>query len=76
MSTQTNHGGPVFPTPYSDSAPGMTLREYYAGQAMAAILASPRTFNGCKELEQQEVANLAVWMAEALIERLGPLAKP
>jgi len=56
------------PAPY----PGITLREYYAGLAMAAIMVSPNTFNGgIKGLDQEEVANLAVWMAEALIARLN-----
>ncbi len=30
---------PAFPNPYYSNVPGMTLRDYFAGQAMAAIIA-------------------------------------
>jgi hypothetical protein len=44
MSAPTNNGGPAFPSVGegfgnpSYSAPGMTLRDYFAGQALAGIL--------------------------------------
>ena len=43
MSTPINYGGPAFPAPaYAANITdtGMTLRDYFAGQAMAGILAS------------------------------------
>jgi hypothetical protein len=71
MDQKPKDGEPAFPVHIDSRDDGMTLREYYAGKAMAAILVSPATFNGGKELNQQEVAKLAVWMAEALIARLN-----
>lgn len=48
MKTSINDGGPAFPRPVSHSDEGgthfgftgMTLRDYFAGQALAGILAS------------------------------------
>jgi hypothetical protein len=45
MSAPTNNGGPAFPSVGegfgnpSYSAPGMTLRDYFAGQALAGMFA-------------------------------------
>jgi len=46
MNTQTPDGGPAFPTFFPDPEvgsgyAGMTLRDYFAGQALAGYLASP-----------------------------------
>jgi hypothetical protein len=56
MSTP-NDGGRAFPRPaagYSGSQEGMTLRDYFAGQALAAILvnasADDGSFKSAKEL--------------------------
>jgi hypothetical protein len=38
MST-INDGGPAFPRPMVAAAPGMTLRDWFAGQALAGISA-------------------------------------
>lgn len=36
-----NDGGPAFPgLGYTDNAVGMSLRDYFAGQALAAIIAA------------------------------------
>jgi hypothetical protein len=43
MSTEINDGGPAFPAPaYAANITdkGMTLRDYFAGQALAGILSS------------------------------------
>lgn len=45
--------------------PGMTLREYYAGQAMVGVLAS-----GQNLLNQNQTADFAVKHADALIAAL------
>lgn len=47
MNSQTPDGGPAYPTlyiepEYGSSYGGMTLRDYFAGQALAGYLASPR----------------------------------
>ena len=43
MNTQLNDGGPAFPIPFgqvmSDEGKGMTLRDYFAGQALMGYLA-------------------------------------
>ncbi len=44
MSAPTNDGGPAFPSDYipgTATTPGMTLRDYFAGQALAGIVLSP-----------------------------------
>jgi hypothetical protein len=33
-----NDGGPAFPRPMVAAAPGMTLRDWFAGQAMAGLV--------------------------------------
>lgn len=44
--TTTNDGGPAFPTPDNSAwdgparTPGMTLRDWFAGQALAGIMAA------------------------------------
>jgi hypothetical protein len=38
MST-INDGGPAFPRPMVAAAPGMTLRDWFASQALAGLLA-------------------------------------
>lgn len=40
MSAQINDGGPAFPD--DNSQVGMSLRDYFAGQALAGISANPR----------------------------------
>ena len=44
MSEPINDGGPAFPIPASESnyyQEGMTLRDWFAGQALAGILSDP-----------------------------------
>lgn len=38
MSDWSKHGGPAFPTNPKDNYPGMSLRDYFAGQAIAGTL--------------------------------------
>ena len=42
MSDEPNDGGPAYPamTPGGYCTPGMTLRDWFAGQALAALIAS------------------------------------
>jgi hypothetical protein len=64
-------GGQVYPryTRYDDGSGscdwGMTLREYYAGQAMAGLCA-----NGSKHIPTSAYAEAAVSFADALIAAL------
>jgi len=84
MSTPINNGGPAFPEhwkPLGESGcvlhPGMSLRQHFAGLAMAALLSREDTFaNGDRseagfpdsaERLWREVAKLAYQQADAMI---------
>jgi hypothetical protein len=75
MSTPINNGGPAFPEhwkpleEYGDSLrPGMSLRQHFAGLAMAALLSREDTIaNGAEELMHRELARLAYQQADAMI---------
>ena len=43
MSQQTNDGGPAFPVPHPRQDRGMTLRDWFAGQALAGTMAYPNS---------------------------------
>lgn len=46
MSTQRNDGGPAFPTPcneYGEHSASMSLRDWFAGQALAGLCAHDGT---------------------------------
>ena len=66
---QPNDGGPAFP--HTDDIcpngsqyyPGMTLRDWFAGQAMAGLLANPEFRNQSVE----EHAMCALWAADAML---------
>lgn len=39
MPEDSNHGGSAYPTVWTqDTAPGMTLRDWFAGQALAGLM--------------------------------------
>jgi hypothetical protein len=74
MSTPINNGGPAFP---DLRATGMSLRDWFAGRAMAAILGREDTFANGDRSEAgfpdsadrlwREVAKLAYQQADAMI---------
>jgi hypothetical protein len=41
-----NDGGPAFPRHAYDGHDGMTLRDWFAGQALAGMLANPDSWTG------------------------------
>ena len=70
-------GGPAFPeTIYAgnsnrhaaDETPGMTLRDWFAGQALAGILAFPGAVEGNRTKSYRTVVNTAYGYADAMIE--------
>ena len=75
MSTPINNGGSAFPEhwkPLGQSGdslrPGMSLRQHFAGLAMAALLSREDTIaNGAEELMHRELARLAYQQADAMI---------
>ena len=65
MSEQ-NDGGPAFPLP--SGHPGMTLRDWFAGQALAGML----DFKTAETEEDDWLARIAYGIADAMIaERDG-----
>ena len=60
MKTPSNDGGAAFPVMYVSE--GMTLRDYFAGQALAGALADPN-FN----MPPAQLAELAYMEADAMI---------
>lgn len=55
-----NDGGPAFPVPmvryednfFDDHNPGMTLRDWFAGQALAGTMANPKLLTTLAESNQ------------------------
>ena len=72
MNTPQNDGGPAFPVPNDanvNQQEGMTLRDWFAGQALPGILSS----SGCKlfredEIAQHELAEYAYRLADAMLK--------
>ena len=60
MKTPSNDGGAAFPVMYVSE--GMTLRDYFAGQALAGTLADPN-FN----MPPAQLAELAYMEADAML---------
>ena len=75
-----NTGGPAFPRPMGSipsgsqeqesGAEGMTLHEYYAGQAMVGLLARLSGFKG-SEISSAAIAKNADELAGAMLEAVG-----
>jgi hypothetical protein len=65
-----NDGGPAFPRPanppYNSSANGMSLRDWFAGQALAGIMANARLVTVLAE-SKQDPASCAYEMAEFMM---------
>ena len=69
MSTPINDGGPAFPLINEHTHPttinnGMTLRDYFAGQALAGILVSPNF----TEASTKDIVERAFWFADAMLD--------
>lgn len=64
-------GGSAFPhmaaEGHRDYRPGLTKREWYAGQALAGILAFPGTINNKYTKDPDQIAALAFQLADAMI---------
>ena len=74
MSTPIDDGGPAFPVPATDATDGrthdggMSLRQHFAGLAMAALLGREDTLaNGAEARMFRELARLSYAQADAMI---------
>ena len=61
--SNTNTGGPAFPSPYDDDE-GMTLRDYFAAKAMHGMISANIDVNGARE----DLAREAYKKADAMIK--------
>ena len=66
MSTQPNDGGPAFPRAddVANSNAGMSLRDWFAGQALAGILAKGDYYT-------EDAAKSAYFAADSMIAARG-----
>ena len=71
MSAPINAGGPAVPVDdrfYADGrvhgSNGMTLRDYFAGQALASILVSPNF----TQASTKDIVERAFWFADAMLD--------
>jgi hypothetical protein len=82
MTTPSNGGGPAFPVletaEFRASHEGMTLRQYYAGKALAGLLANSARYTHIIITQASSVewlaetsSRLAVKSADLLIAELG-----
>ena len=72
-----NDGGPAFPIPpvgtgdprdgMSQGSYGMTLRDWFAGQALAGLLANPGMIDTHNESAMQWVSSHAFHQADAML---------
>lgn len=60
-------GGPAFPGE-RDGVPGMSLRDYFAGQALSGLLASCAG-SDCGVYQEEQAATLAYGIADAMLEK-------
>lgn len=68
MSTELkNQGGPAFPTPTPDLEEGMTLRDYYAGQALVGLLSGQYSSAGSSTFNLEEVPEESYKIADAML---------
>lgn len=72
-TTQHDDGGPAFPVPgteYNERYPGMSLRDWFAGQALNGIteaVASARIHCPAQTPDEEHIGRWAVELADATI---------
>ena len=74
MSSPTPDGGPAFPRPGTDCGPdqdGMSLRDWFAGQALTGIKANDELCHICSDVpsmtQAEAVARMAYADADAML---------
>lgn len=68
MTTIDKTGGPAFPLPELNHWDGMTLRDYFAGQALAGLAAHYGTPDGAEILAMPERSYI---IADAMLKIRG-----
>lgn len=71
MSAKKSDGGPAFPrtgNAYAPDCTGMTLRDWFAGQALAGLLAFPGTLDGDATKYPNVTARLAYDYADRMLK--------
>jgi len=66
MSAPDKTGGPAFPT-YPTHTPGMTLRDYFAGQALVGILLGGGQMGQAAQENPSIAASWAYQQADAML---------
>jgi hypothetical protein len=61
-------GGPVHPVTYGNIHDGISLRDYFAGQALGELLEDQMTRRADKSVVIQNTAKLAYRLADAMLE--------
>lgn len=54
--------------PLKTVAKGMTLRDYFAAQAMQGLIASPRKLQGKSDITDEDYAEAAYWIADKMMK--------
>ena len=67
--SQTNNGGPAFPCTTMHDFKGMSLRDYFAGQALAGMLANPELPTDAEYIAKWSYLNADAMLAERQKER-------
>jgi hypothetical protein len=62
---------PAFPNPYYSNVPGMTLRDWYAGQALAGLAGCITGGYIPTDEEYKEAAVVSLCLADALLAARG-----
>lgn len=72
MSGQINDGGPAFPNKdeLGSMIPGMSLRDWFAGQALAGIMSNPALLDNGDAVTIQWASTKARMAADELLSQL------
>ena len=68
MSDESKDGGPAFPSELHPHFEGMTLRDYFAAQALCGILADPNCNGPDFSRLEVAVATQSYQFADAMLE--------
>ena len=71
MAEKINDGGPVFPSEIGTISKGITLREYFAGQAISQIIATCANDTTHGMTKADYFAGRAYEIADAMLKARG-----